>query len=42
VLDHLDEAAAAREGAVVGGLLGYLQGGGRHARTFRLCEGGGT
>jgi hypothetical protein len=40
VLDHLDEAAAAREGAVVRGLVGYLQGAGRHARAFRFCEGG--
>jgi hypothetical protein len=42
VLDHLDEAAAAREGAVVGALLAYLQGAGRHGRAFRFCEGGGT
>jgi superfamily I DNA and/or RNA helicase len=41
VLDHLDEAAAAREGQVVGRLLDYLQGRGRHARVFRLSGGGG-
>jgi superfamily I DNA and/or RNA helicase len=42
VLDHLDEAAAAREGQVIGGLLRYLQGSGRHGRAFRVSEGGGT
>jgi hypothetical protein len=42
VLDHLDEAAAGREGAVIGRLVRYLQGGGRHGRAFRLGEGGGT
>jgi hypothetical protein len=41
VLDHLDEAAAAREGQVIGQLLSYLHGRGRHAAAFRLCEGGG-
>jgi hypothetical protein len=40
VLDHLDEAAAAREGQVIGQLLNYLHGRGRHVRGFRLCEGG--
>jgi hypothetical protein len=42
VLDHLDEAAAAREGSVIRGLVGYLEGAGRHARAFRFCEGGST
>jgi hypothetical protein len=41
VLDHLDEAAAAREGLLVGRLVRYLQGGGRASRAFRLGEGGG-
>jgi superfamily I DNA and/or RNA helicase len=41
VLDHLDEAAATREGQVITQLLGYLHGRGRHARAFRLSEGGG-
>ena len=40
VLDHLDEAAAAREGLVIGNLLSYLQGVGHHGRAFRFCEGG--
>jgi hypothetical protein len=42
VLDHLDEAAAAREAGVIGRLVRDLQGGGRHGRAFRLGEGGGT
>ncbi len=42
VLDHLDESAAAREGQVIGHLLRYLQGAGRHPRAFRLSEGGVT
>ncbi len=42
VLDHLDEAAAAREGTVIGHLVRYLQGCGGHPGAFRFCEGGGT
>jgi hypothetical protein len=41
-LDHLNEAAGAREGRFVHGLLRYLQGQGRHGRAFRLCEGDGS
>jgi hypothetical protein len=41
-LDHLDEHAAAREGRLVGRLLQYVQGQGRHGQAFRLCEGAGT
>jgi hypothetical protein len=41
-LDHLDEHAAAREGRLVGRLLSYLHGQGRHSQAFRLCEGDGT
>ncbi len=40
-LDHLDEAAAAREGLLAERLVRYLQGGGRAGRAFRLREGGG-
>jgi superfamily I DNA and/or RNA helicase len=38
-LDHLDEAAAAREGQVVTRLVRYLQGQGRHPQAFHLSEG---
>ena len=38
-LDHLDAAAARRERDLVGHLLGYLHGRGRHARAVRLLEG---
>jgi hypothetical protein len=38
-LDHLDEAASAREWAVVSRLLAYVQGQGRHASLFQLREG---
>jgi hypothetical protein len=41
-LDHLDEAAAGRERKVVAQLLRYLQGQGRHADGFHLCESSGT
>src|SRR5262249_8433314 len=41
VLDHLDEAAAAREGLIVSRLVAYLQGQGRHSSVFRLSEGSG-
>ncbi len=40
VLDHLDEAAAAREAQVLEHLLQYLHGRGRLGRAFRLSEGG--
>jgi hypothetical protein len=39
VLDHLEEAAACREGQLLGQLLRYIQGHGRRGRTFRMCEG---
>jgi superfamily I DNA and/or RNA helicase len=35
-LDHLDENGAARERQVIGKLVGYLQGEGRHPETFHL------
>jgi hypothetical protein len=38
-LDHLDEAAAAREGQLLTRLVRYLQGQGRHPRAFHQCEG---
>jgi len=38
-LDHLDAAAARRERDLVGHLLHYLRGHGRHARSVRLLEG---
>ncbi len=41
-LDHLDEAAAAAEVRLLGQLLRYLQGQGRHADAFQLSEGGGV
>jgi hypothetical protein len=41
-LDHLDEAAAGRERKVVAQLLRYLQGQGRHADGFHLCESSGS
>ncbi len=40
-LEQLDEAAAAREGQLVGDLVRYLQGQGRHAQAFLLCESNG-
>jgi hypothetical protein len=40
-LDHQGEADAAREGRLVAQLLRYLQGQGRHGRSFRLCPGDG-
>jgi hypothetical protein len=40
-LDHQGEADAAREGRLVTQLLRYLQGQGRHGRSFRLCPGDG-
>jgi hypothetical protein len=41
-VDHLDEAASARERHVVAKLVGYLSGQGRHPETFHFREGGGT
>jgi hypothetical protein len=38
-LDHLDEAASARERAVLSQLVGYVQGQGPHASLFQLREG---
>jgi hypothetical protein len=38
-LDHLDEAASAREWVIVSALLAYVQGKGRHAPLFQLHEG---
>jgi hypothetical protein len=38
VLDHLDEAAAGREGLLLGQLANYLQGQGPCQAAFRLCE----
>src|SRR5262249_10988740 len=40
-LDHLDEAAAQRERALVSQLVSYIQGHGPHPRAFRLHPGGG-
>jgi hypothetical protein len=37
-VDHLDEAAAARERALIGRLLRYLHGDGAHPRVFHLHE----
>jgi hypothetical protein len=42
VLDQLDETEAAREGQLVAQLVRYLQGQGRHAWAFHLCEGSGA
>jgi hypothetical protein len=42
VLDHHDEAAAAREGQIAARLCAYLQGRGRCGRAFRLSEGSGA
>src|SRR5262249_20867506 len=42
VLDHLDQATAAREGELVTRLVHCLQGQGRPGGAFRLCEGGGA
>jgi hypothetical protein len=42
ILDQLDESAAAREGRVIGHLVRYLQGRGRHPQSFHLCEGSGA
>jgi hypothetical protein len=39
VLDHLDEAAAQREGQILGQLVRYLQGQGLCKQAFRFCEG---
>jgi hypothetical protein len=39
VLDHLDEAAAGREGQILGQLVRYLHGQGLCQAAFRLCEG---
>jgi hypothetical protein len=39
VLDHLDEAAADREGQMLGQLVRYLQGQGLCQQAFRLSEG---
>ncbi len=41
-LDHLDEAASARERELVAQLVHYLQGHGPHPQTFHLREGGGA
>jgi hypothetical protein len=41
-LDHLDDAAAGRERALAAGLVGYLQGHGRHPHAFRLHESRGV
>jgi hypothetical protein len=41
-LDHLNEAAAAREARLVHGLLRYVQRQGRHGRAFRVGEGDGS
>jgi predicted nucleic acid-binding Zn-ribbon protein len=41
-LDHLNEAAAAREGRLIAGLVRYLHGLGRHSRAFWLGEGNGS
>jgi hypothetical protein len=38
-LDHLGQAAAARERELVNHLVSYLKGRGTHARTFQLREG---
>jgi hypothetical protein len=38
-LDHLDEAASARERALLGGLVAYVQGDGPHRHAFRVREG---
>jgi len=38
-LDHLDEAAAARERELIAQLVRYLQGHGPHPRAFHLREG---
>lgn len=40
-LDHLDDAAAAREREVIAHLVDYLQGHGRYPRAFLLHEGAG-
>jgi superfamily I DNA and/or RNA helicase len=39
-LDHLDEAASARERHIVSQLVDYLHGRGPHPEAFHLCEGG--
>jgi hypothetical protein len=39
-LDHLDEAASARERCIVSQLVDYLHGRGPHPEAFHLCEGG--
>jgi hypothetical protein len=41
-LDHLDDAAAARERSMVHALLGYLQGQGKHAGAFHFVAEGGS
>jgi len=38
-LDHLDDAAAGREGLLITRLVRYLQGQGRHPRALHLSEG---
>jgi hypothetical protein len=38
-LDHLDEAASAREHDVISRLVGYVQGQGRHPHLFQVREG---
>jgi hypothetical protein len=40
-LDHLNEAAAGREREILGQLVRYLQGHGRHPHVFRWREGSG-
>ncbi len=41
-VDHLDEAASAREQELVGELVRYLHGHGPHPRSFHLREGSGA
>jgi hypothetical protein len=41
-VDHLDEAASARERAMISILVSYLQGQGVDPHLFRLCEGVGA
>jgi hypothetical protein len=38
-LDHLDEAASARERALLAGLVAHVQGNGPHRHAFRVREG---
>jgi hypothetical protein len=35
-LDYLDEVSASRERQIIGKLVGYLQGEGRHPETFHI------